>query len=132
MQGHASRRTLQGLKIFYSMDSWGCFLFPSSGVVCKSEFRQGPALSIYIVQHWDYHIPSSLIGWKHKTYITDKRDPLAMQTVLIQTVTVEVEKRQSVNVKVKAQWATENNMRKSLKFTPFLLMMGFHPRYQPW
>ena len=36
------------------------------------------------------------------------------------TVTMEVEKRQGVKIRVKAQWATEDKMRDTLKLSAFL------------
>ena len=44
----------------------------------------------------------------------------ALQAAFIRTVTMEVENRQSVKVKVKAQWATEDKMRDVLKLAPKL------------
>ena len=44
----------------------------------------------------------------------------AGEAAFITTVTMEVEKRQSVKVRVKAQWATEEKMRDVLKLSAFL------------
>lgn len=43
-----------------------------------------------------------------------------VQATFIKVVTIEVEKRQQVKVKVKAQWATEDKMRDTLKLPPKL------------
>ena len=43
-----------------------------------------------------------------------------MEATFVNYVTVETEKRQSVKVKVKAQWASEDKMREVLKFSAIL------------
>jgi hypothetical protein len=43
-----------------------------------------------------------------------------VQATFIKVVTIDVEKRQQVKVNVKAQWATEDKMRDTLKMTPKL------------
>jgi len=43
-----------------------------------------------------------------------------VEATFINYVTVETEKRQSVKVKVKAQWASEDKMREVLKFSATL------------
>ena len=43
-----------------------------------------------------------------------------VEATFVNYVTVETEKRQSVKVKVKAQWASEDKMREVLKFSATL------------
>ena len=47
-----------------------------------------------------------------------------LEAAFINYVTVETEKRQSVKVKVKAQWASEDKMRDILKFSAILAILG--------
>ena len=44
----------------------------------------------------------------------------ALEAAFIRHVTLEIERRRSVKVKVKAGWATEEKMRDVSKLTPFL------------
>lgn len=46
--------------------------------------------------------------------------PLPFQEQFLKHVTLEVEKRQSVKMRVKAQWASEDKMRDVLKLKEFL------------
>ena len=78
-----------------------------------------------LYSHAHAHIPHKYIN-AEKSYkrgyhhVRGGVSNTALEAAFIRHVTLEIERRRSVKVKVKAGWATEEKMRDVLNLTPFL------------